>query len=184
MFKLWTSQILDFDQFNKQHCYCTCLRKMFKDNYTGKYNKCSATPLTFSIVLYILIWGSYKWFKNLFWWRCFSRWSYNVISLCCIFSSQGICWKNFPKEFPDALTAVFVFGASKFHFSKCKTLFQSRFFFIFCFLFPKYKKRFLLTKYKKFFNIWARKLHFLNYKKMQELFFRFSFIFWPWKVLS
>ena len=40
MFKLWTSQSLDFDQFDEQHCYCSCLRKMFEVNYIR--GKCKA----------------------------------------------------------------------------------------------------------------------------------------------
>ena len=31
--KLWLSEILHVDPFDKQLCYCTCLRKIFKDEY-------------------------------------------------------------------------------------------------------------------------------------------------------
>ena len=56
MFKLSASQILDFDQFDEQYCYCTCLREMLEVNYLrGKYNKRLAAPLMPSIVLCIRI---------------------------------------------------------------------------------------------------------------------------------
>ena len=43
---------LDFD---KQLCYCTCLREMFEVNYfRGKCNKRTAAPLMPSIVVCIL----------------------------------------------------------------------------------------------------------------------------------
>ena len=43
--------------FDKQHCYCTYLRKVFEANYLkGKYNKRYAPPLMHSIVLCILLW--------------------------------------------------------------------------------------------------------------------------------
>ena len=52
MFKLWTSQILEFDQFDEQYCYCDCLRKMFEVNYLRrKNNKGSAALLMASIVV-------------------------------------------------------------------------------------------------------------------------------------
>ena len=57
-FKLWTSQILDFDQFDERHCYCTCLREMFQVNYLiGKDKRSAALPMR-SVVLCILIYGS------------------------------------------------------------------------------------------------------------------------------
>ena len=52
IFKLSTSQILHFHQFDEKHCYCTCLGEMFEVNYfRGKYNQSLAAPLMSSIVL-------------------------------------------------------------------------------------------------------------------------------------
>ena len=59
--KTWTlnKSNLDFGPFDKQLCYCTCLREIFEVNYLrGKYNQRSAAPLMPSIVLCILLWGS------------------------------------------------------------------------------------------------------------------------------
>ena len=54
-FKLWASQILDFDQFDERHCYCNCLREMFQVNYLiGKDKRSAALPMR-SVVLCILI---------------------------------------------------------------------------------------------------------------------------------
>ena len=54
--KIGTSQILDFDSFDKQLCYCICLYKMFEVNYLrGKYNQRSAAPIMPDIDLCILL---------------------------------------------------------------------------------------------------------------------------------
>ena len=57
--ELWTSQIFDFDSFDKQLCYCTCLREMFEVSFLrGKYNQRQVAPLVPSIVFCILLWDS------------------------------------------------------------------------------------------------------------------------------
>ena len=53
---LRVNQTLDFDQFDEQACYYTCLRKIFKVSYLkGKNNKRSAPLLMPYILLCILI---------------------------------------------------------------------------------------------------------------------------------
>ena len=60
---------------------------MFKVNYLrGKYIKRSAAPLMPSIVARILKSGMKSCFDRV----SFSKCSYNVISLCCVFASQEI----------------------------------------------------------------------------------------------
>ena len=45
------------------------------------------------------------------------------------------------------------------------------------FNFRKYKKSFLLTKYKKCFNPWTRKLYFVKFKKIKEFFLEWIFLY-------
>ena len=59
---------------------------MFEVNYLrGKYDKRSAAPLMPSIVFCILLWGSWQWYKKLFWRNCFSRCSLWRIRLVYVF---------------------------------------------------------------------------------------------------
>ena len=86
MFKLWISQILDFDQFDEQHCYCTCFRQMFEVNHLRrKYNKRSAAPPMPSTVLKS---GIKSYFDKVVFQEAVI-----MLHLCCIFASQRICCK-------------------------------------------------------------------------------------------
>ena len=122
MFKLWTNQILDIDQFEEQHCYCTCLCDMFEVNYL-KENIISVQQLPLCLPLFFVFLSEVlkSGIKS-----CFGRVAFQdaviMLYLCVAFL--------FHKEFPYAFCCKDcknVIGEKKFLQSRLFCLFFSFF---------------------------------------------------------